>query len=211
MDKQTSVTETLELCRERLALLQTLSAELCVMLRATSSELLESGRLPSQDFIEQLAGFRSEFQQLEEDIPRSTTETTEGDCEPGEDRSLLDIHEELELQSLIHASLTRLECVSMIRHVEQDEFTPWQRCLEESTRLRSELLSVPAARARVAAQEFLSPQTPLNAVVTLVADGRKLTDERWTALLDSVSVAYGREVTTAIARGKLVLVTGSRP
>jgi hypothetical protein len=211
VDGPTSISESLERCRKRLARLQSLGAELGGVLRATAGELLESGRLPSGELIEQLQEFRSEFQQLDADIPRSTTEASEGDRESGEVRSLLDIQEDLEVQSLIHASLTRLECVSMIRHVEQEEFKPWQRCLEDGTRLRSELLSVPATQARVAAEQFLSPQAPLNAVVTLVADGRRLTDERWTALLDSVSVAYGREVTTAIARGKLVLVTGSRP
>ena len=111
---------------------------------------------------------------------------------------------------MIQATLSKLESVALIEHVGEPGFAPWQHCLDEGTRLRGELLSVPALQARFAAEQFLDPQTPLHAVVTLVADGDELSDERWTLLLDSVSAAYGRELSTAIARGKLILRSGTR-
>ena len=204
MNGQTTVADALKQCRMQFTELQTLGIDVSALLRDMSRELLETGRPPAARSIEQLAKYRSDFDQLQMTIPRV------GAAAPCGAASLTGIQDELESRGLIHATLERLECLAMIQHIEQGEFAPWQPCLDEGTKLREELLSVPTPQARATAEEFLSHQAPLNAVVTLVADGCELTDERWSLLLDSVSAAYGRELSTAIARGKLVLTSGTR-
>ena len=204
MNGQTTVADALEQCRLQLTELQTLGIGVSALLREMSGELLETGRPPAASSIEQLAKYRSDFDRLQLNLP------TVGATASCRDASLAGIQDELESRGLIQTTLERLKCLTMIRHIEQGKFAPWQPCLAEGTKLREELLTVPTPQARATAEKFLSQQAPLNAVVTLVADGCELTDERWSLLLDSVSAAYGRELSTAIARGKLVLTSGTR-
>lgn len=206
MDRLPNDPEVLQQCRAQLAQLQSQGAHICALLRSLSRQVLEDRDVPSAPSIERLQQYRQDFDSLRAIIPRSDA-ARHGDWE---ELSLTGLRDELEAQAVIQATLSRLERFSMIQHVEQPEFAPLQRCLADGTKLRQELLSVPAAQARVAAEQFLSPQTPLNAIVTLVSDGPELSDERWSVLLDSVLAAYGREVSTAIARGKLILASETR-
>jgi hypothetical protein len=210
------VADELERCRTQLAGLRAFGTDVSGLLRGMSRELLDSGRPPTLADIDQLTRIRAEFAQLkseisrESEIPESERLEEGGRSEDvGEDRSLTEIQEELESRGLIRATLSKLECVAMIQHAGQPDFAPWRRCQEDGTRLREELLSAPVPQARVTAERFLEPQSPLNAIATLVTEGEDLSDERWTQLLDSVSSAYGREVSTAIARGKLIVTSGT--
>ena len=210
MDGETTVTVALERCRTQLSELRSHGCEMTALLRDLSRGLLDDGRPPTAADIERLARFRAEFEQLQWNIPQSGASPAGDDDWNEGDSSFTVLQDELESQTLVQATLSKLERVAMIQHAEQPEFAPWQRCLDDGTKLREELLSVHATQARVTAEQFLAPQTPLNAIVTLVADGDGLSDERWTLLLDSVSAAYGREVSTAIARGKLIMTSGTR-
>ena len=210
MDGETTVTDALERCRRQLSELQAHGCEVTALLRDLSRGLFDDGRPPTAADINLLSRFRTAFERLQQNIPRSGASPAGDDDWNEGDSSFTVLQDELESQTLIQATLSKLERVAMIQHAEQPDFAPWQRCLDDGTKLREELLSVPATQARVTAEQFLAPQTPLNAIVTLVADGDGLSDERWTLLLDSVSAAYGREVSTAIARGKLILTSGTR-
>lgn len=190
--------------RAQLSELRSIGTDLCALMRDLSRELLTEGRAPSAEAIGQLAAFRSGFEQVQSAILGSNRNANAGE------QSLTSLTDVVDSQAVIQQTLARLDCFANIQHVEQPEFAPLRRCQEDGSRLRQELLAAPVFQARAAAEQFLSPQTPLNAFVTLVADGSELSDERWTTLLDSVSAAYGREVTTAIARGKLVLMSGTR-
>lgn len=117
---------------------------------------------------------------------------------------------ELESQAIIQSALRRLDEIGQVQHTEQPEFAPWQRCLDDGMNVRAELSCSSTTQAKSVAEQFLSPQSPLNAALTLVIGGHELTDDRWSMLLDSVSAAYGREISTAIARGKLILRTDVR-
>ena len=205
MDGQATATDALERCRTQLSELRVHGCEVTARLRDLSRGLLDDGRPPTAADIELLSRFRAAWERLQQNIPRSGASPAGDEV----DSSFTVLQDEIESQTLIQATLSKLARVAMIQHAEQPEFAPWQRCLDDGTRLREELLSVPATQARVTAEQFLTPQTPLNAIVTLVADGDGLSDERWTLLLDSVSAAYGREVSTAIARGKLILTSGT--
>jgi hypothetical protein len=55
------------------------------------------------------------------------------------------------------------------------------------------------------ADELLEGRHPLSAVLQLVAEAEQLTDEAWTELQDRVSASYGRELSTAIARGRITI------
>lgn len=206
MDLPLNEHDGLKQCRDQLARLQAQRADICALLRNLSREILEGSGVPPAQSIDRVLQFRRDFDSLRAGIPQSEAA---GPLD-NDTISLAGMQEELDSQTMIQATLRRLERFAMIRHVEQPEFAPLKRCLADGTRLREVLLSVPAPQARVTAEQFLAPDAPLNAIVTLVSDGPELSDERWSVLLDSVSAAYGREVSTAIARGKLVLTSGTR-
>lgn len=195
----------LQRCRRQLAELRMSSVEVCALMRQMSRDLVDNGSSPSASAIERIRKFRSDFEDVQATIVRPMETGT-----PQQDLPLSGLQDELEAQSMIQATLARLDCFTLIRHVEYSEFAPLQRCLAEGTKLREHLLTAPTNEARVSAEGFLAPHSPLNAIVTLIVDERQLADERWSMLLDSVSAAYGREVSTAIARGKLILTSGAR-
>ena len=198
--------DTLNRCRTRLIELQTLGGDVCVLLRGMSRELRDSGCASSLAAIEQLARYRLGCEELSASISRIGIVVSDNDA-ANTDHSLEELQVELESLAVIRAMLERLDCLARIRHVDQTEFAPWQRCLTDEKKLREQVLSVPTVAARQTAEEFLSSPGPLNAIVILLADGAGLSDERWSMLLDSVTEAYGREICTAIARGKLVLTS----
>lgn len=204
LNGQIAVSNALERSCVQLAELQTLSADACITLRDMARGLADTGRPPTIAATDRLRIFRSQFERLQASVMRS------GNSIHREEHSLRSLREELEAQHVVQTTLARLDSLAMIQHAEQREFAPWQRCLAEAVRLRQELLSSPATAVHEKARQFLEPQTPLNAIITLVIEGSQLSDERWTVLLDSASAAYGREITTAIARGKLVLMSGTR-
>ncbi|MBS0202370.1 MAG: hypothetical protein JSS49_05675 [Planctomycetes bacterium] len=206
MDSQTIVAAPLEECRLQLASLREVGLRICAVLREMSREMLESSQLPSADSLQELTRFQSEFTQLQSRIlPPDTAErdlVTAG--------SLMELQAELESQAIIQSALRRLNEIDQVQHTEQPEFAPWQRCLDDGMNVRAELSSSSTTQAKAVAEQFLSLRSPLNAALTLVTGGHELTDDRWSMLLDSVSAAYGREISTAIARGKLILKTDVR-
>lgn len=206
MDSQLIDANALQQCRTRLHELQRLSDDVCELMRGVARALRDTGESPDPDAVEQLAQFRQDYERLRDDIP--PLGHTIGI--QGEERSLNAIQTELESLALVRATLERLEFMSTIQHVDQPGFEPWQNCLADGTRLREQLLASTAAEARTVAEDFLSAPTPLNATITLITDGAALSDERWSVLLDSVAEAYGRELSTAIARGKLNLIPNTR-
>lgn len=210
VDQQTHSAESLNHCRQQLQQVLGHATEIGVLLRRLSRDLSEQGTTPSANSLEQLSQFRVRFEQLHSSISPSTTGRSAERVGTDREPSLAELQDELNSQAVIQETLERLESVSKIRHVEHAEFGPWQRCLAEGNQLRNQLLSAPAAEARSEAERFLSNQTPLNAIVTLLAEGSQLSDERWSTLLDIVSTVYGREVSTAIARGKLVMTSGTQ-
>lgn len=210
VDQQTHSAESLDRCREQLQQVQGRATEIGVLLRKLSRGLVEHGTTPSTDALDQLSQFRIAFEQLHNSISPSATGRLPDGVETDSEASLSELQEELDSRAVIQATLERLERVSTIRHLEQPEFGPWQRCLTDGIQLRNQLLAATSPQARSQAEQFLATQTPLNAIVTLVAEGSQLSDERWSTLLDAVSAEYGREVSTAIARGKLVMTSGTQ-
>lgn len=206
MDGQTIVADPIDECRLQLARLRDAGIRLSARLRQMSLDMIERSDLPDADVIDELIQFRNEFDRLQAGIPRSGG--TSGGHQ--QDPSLVEIQQELDAQATIQSALRRLDMLLQIHHIDQPDFAPWQRCLADARRLQGELVAASAAHALSTAEQFLSPQGPLNALLRLVSEGQELTDEQWSQLHDSVSAAYGREISTAVSRGKLSLRTGVR-
>lgn len=210
VNQQAIPLEPLARCREQLKHLQASAIDVGALLRHLSRELADRGEAPSADSLDCLSQFKIEVEQLKSSVSANAPSSRINDAGLEGEPSLPRLQEEIDSLAVIQATLDKLDRIPMIRHLEQPEFAPWQRCLAEGTQLRNQLLAGPTHQARRQAEQFLAPQTPLNAIVTLIAEGSQLSDERWSMLLDAVSAEYGREVSTAIARGKLVMTPATQ-
>ncbi|MEI8382135.1 MAG: hypothetical protein WCJ09_18535 [Planctomycetota bacterium] len=204
MDSQLTDADALQRCRTSLHALRRFSDDVCELMRGLARVLRDTGRPPSLTTLDQLAQYRSEYEQLRAEVPRLGNMT--GNSSEG---SLEEIETELESLALVRATFERLELVPLIRHIDQIDFAPWRNCLADGMRVREQLLVMSAADARDAAEQFLSKPALLNAAITMITDCAALSDERWSLLLDAVSEGYGRELSTAIARGKLILMSNA--
>lgn len=200
--ESTNIQDVLEPCRERQARLRTAADDLARDLHDAAASLSRTGIPVPPATLDRLKRFRTEF----DDVCAQLSRVSPVAPLP----TLTVIERELDTLELIRRALERLELVPRIQHREQSRFLAWDRCLAELARWKDQLTSSDRDLARRSAEEFLAPEAGLNAVVTLVADGESLTDDQWSTLLDAVAGVYGREISTAIARGKLFLVPGSR-
>ena len=205
MDSQLTDADALQRCRTSLHALRRFSDDVCELMRGLARVLRDTGRPPSLTTLDQLAQYRSEYEQLRAEVPHLGNMSGNS----SEDRSLEEIETELESLALVRATFERLELVPLIRHIDQIDFAPWRNCLADGTRVREQLLVMSAADAKDAAEQFLSKPAPLNAAITMITDSAALSDERWSLLLDAVTEGYGRELSTAIARGKLILMSNA--
>lgn len=55
------------------------------------------------------------------------------------------------------------------------------------------------------ADDLLSGRHPLTSLLVLVREGETLADDAWSELQDRVTASFGRELSTALARGKIRL------
>jgi hypothetical protein len=78
---------------------------------------------------------------------------------------------------------------------------PLARVWEDADRVRQRISGGETSLA----EELLAGRHPLALFLQLVRQGEELADAEWTELQDRVSECYGRELSTAIARGRIVL------
>lgn len=189
--------------RERLTHLKAAAGELGDALRDAAQNLLQTGLPVPASTRQRIESFQVQFEELRGLLSRRGRSD-------GLPDTMSAVEEELLVQERTEFVLERLNVISRIQHREQDRFTPWDRCLAESAQWKVRILSSGPDQARRMIDEFLASDSALNALVSLVAEGDQLTDEQWSTLLDTIGASYGREMSTAIARGKLVVLSGAR-
>lgn len=204
MDTPIASSTVWERSSAELAELQARGMDICAAMRRASQTLQETGRPPANSLIDELSQFRFRFEQVRSVVfPSAAVEASQQDGYV----SIQSLTDEVGSRAIVRKALRRLDHLCNIRHVEQPDFAPWQRCLDEGQRLRETLLCSPAIETRAAAEDFCAPDSPLNAAVSLIVDSAELSDQHWQELADLVTTTYGRELTTAIARGKLAVST----
>lgn len=98
---------------------------------------------------------------------------------------------------------TVLEKLCELTHVDIPDFAPLALCRQEASRL-CELSVELIASARNADLLLLRQQKhPLNSLIRLCEEGDRLSDNEWTACQDEVATNYGRQLATALTRGRI--------
>ena len=100
--------------------------------------------------------------------------------------------------------LSLLDRLLGIVHQEQSNFAPLQPVYEQAKELKS-ALSQAAAELPAKAIALAEGKHPLSALLTLVEQGKSLNDQQWETLEETIEKAFGKQLTVAVSRGKLIV------
>ena len=199
------VDEVLERIQQQIGDLRERSGQLSAALREVALGLSESGRIPSTLLLADLRRFTNDFHEwpslwdagnwIDDDRSGFTSQAT----------SVAQLEKEFEHRVLVRKALVVLDRLDAIRMTDERDSASWQRCMFESRAIRQELTATRPTLVASQANRLASGEHPLCGVVALIADRDELSDERWRALHDAVLASYGRDLATAIARGRLTM------
>jgi len=190
--------------RTRFRQLRESSVSLANSMRESSRALAEFGKPSSPLLIAQMRQFHNEYRNLR-DWSDGERHAKDGLPTTSSSKSLSELEREFESREIIGAALAKLDRIESIRWKTEDVPQCWQRCLGDCQSLRQDLLKRLLTERVSRAEEILREDHPFSAIAELVSEDQMLSDERWEHLNDIVVRSYGRDLLTAIVRGRLAL------
>ncbi len=188
------MTDDITRWEQQLGELRESSQLLSAGLTAAAQELREHGTEPPAELVSRLDRFRARFQELRVELrgrfPDAQTAA-----------SIEDLQTALASHAQVQAALQVVDAAARIQHREVSGFPPLNRVWDQCRTVREQLLTAPPARD--AASALLEGRHPLAALVHLVREAETLSDERWESLQELVATQFGRELATAVVRGRL--------
>ncbi|MBI1346685.1 hypothetical protein GC163_10400 [bacterium] len=187
---------SIELARwqQELLELRGISQGLSAQLLAAADDLRDQGSGIPNDLLTQLSRYGMRLQTLQASLRLAYPQL------PG-NPSLDDLEVLLQSQQHVQQALQVLDSASRLKHREQLAFAPLNRVLELCQSLR-EQLATPGASGETA-EDLVEGRHAVAALVQLVREPDSLTDERWQSLQELVARQFGRELATAVARGRV--------
>lgn len=189
----------LAIWQQELQQLRGAARELSAAMARAAAELLETGAEPSESLLQQMQQFRAEFRRLHEcvieersnDLPRPV--------------SLQDLGVELQRRQDVAAALKLVNRAAGLRTRTGEAAGPmFERYHSEIAETRNALET---GRSTMDVMQLLQTgRHPLVVAMRLAEDAEDLTDEDWGKAMEMVSTTLGRELATALARGRLMLV-----
>ncbi|MEK6260738.1 MAG: hypothetical protein AABP62_19230 [Planctomycetota bacterium] len=192
--------------RQELKQLDQWREQLAARLVDAAHRLDSPGEPPTDALIDELDSYRARTLQLAEHLDvigaSSDQEAVAGITLPELGR-LLDDRERRE------RVLPVLDEVLRMRHVETVDFAPLADCQAEARRLLASA-SQPSSVKGDADLDAICQQThPLNLLLKLCEHDDGLSDSDWIECNDRVTAVYGRQLATAVARGRIQRVADS--
>ena len=161
------------------------------------------GEPPTDELIDDLVSYRVRIRQLADDIGIEAVATDDG---AETDITLAELGRLLDARERRERVLQVLDEVLKWQHVETPDFAPLALCQAEARRLK-ELSSRSHEMEADAELVAICQQThPLNLLLKLCEQGNGLSDSDWIECNDRVTAAYGRQLATALARGRILRV-----
>lgn len=202
---------------KHLAALTERFAGLATKLVQAAQELQRSGALPAESLLEELAAARGEFIDLRASVleaARALSVTAPPQAGVGSLQALepvlravaAAVATQAQRTTLIEARrrvLAVLDRIMTINHVDDPNFAALLECQAKAREIRAAVLDPKGPTAESAAAIMQS--TPVfSALLTLIEGREKLDDDKFAVLEDSVTRLFGRTLTVAATRGKLV-------
>lgn len=187
---------TLTELRGEVERLRVVRSQLAQRLDDAASELESPGRPPAVLLIDDLRSYRDRLRIL-------ATELGAENELNAETVSFVALERLVEDRDCRQCAESVLEKLCELTHVDIPDFAPLALCRQEASRL-CELSVELIASARNADLLLLRQQKhPLNSLIRLCEEGDRLSDNEWTACQDEVATNYGRQLATALTRGRI--------
>ncbi len=198
-----------DLLRELTDVAETFSS-LSEKLSEVALELRAPGLPPSETLLQELADSRGHFEDL-----RGRVVELAGLPEPPQDINSLQDLEAL-LQSLAEEelkaqALSILDRILSIVHRAAGEFQPLTDCQDKAWELREAVAALSSPNSHPEAPALAHHRHPFVEFLLLVEQHDELDDEVWLTLRKSVSDSFGKKLSLAAARGKLIVSQTSSP
>ena len=202
---------------KHLAALSRRFAGLAAKLAQAARELETGGVLPPESLIEELAAARDEFIDLRSsvlDAARTLAVTAPAQTAIDGLKALEAVVRAL-AEATAHESrrttladarrrvLAVLDRIMTINHVDDPNFAALLECQAKAREIRAAVLD-PKGPTEESAAEILETTPAFSALLTLVEGREHLDDAKFAVLEDSVTRLFGRTLTVAATRGKLV-------
>jgi len=188
------MTTTLEALQYRLVELRAFGQRLSEAMTQAAVELRDHGLEVAPGLLADMERFRTDFRALRDRISVCRKSLSRAS-------SLDELERELSQQAAASVALHVIDRAAALRHRDPDSFAPLERVAEECDRLRDAVAAGPSDVVEALARG----EHPLAMLVSLVTEGDRLSDDRWEQLHDAVTTRYGRELATAVARGRVML------
>lgn len=166
------------------------------------------GEPPADELIDDLEAYRAQTLQLAEDLDLAGSLSDE---DVAARITLSELGLRLDERERRQRVVPILDDILRLRHIEAPDFEPLANCHADARRL----LALPSRSggAPVDAElDAICREThPLNLLLKLCVQGDGLSDSDWVECNDRVTTAYGRQLATALARGRIQRVVDASP
>ncbi len=189
-------------------------------LSEVASELRLSGIPPTQTFVDELAASRSHFDALRTRAIElaSVLTTPQGKRQEEEVSSLSDLKALLQSlgdvqdkkaadERVQQDALNVLDCILAMVYRDDAEFQPLNDCQQKARELCAAVAALKWPDLHPEATLLAHRRHPFAELLTLVDEHDRLDDDLWLLLKHAVSESFGKSLSLAAARGRLVVPT----
>lgn len=202
---------------QALTSLTELSGQLSVHLAHAAKRLHDTGEVPHEHLLEEIATFRQRFTDLGArglaaaealaipSLPSATELTSlrdlkvlaQGVAKVEEQRTLYD--------DIRQRALTVLERVMLLRHRDQTFFPPLQECQERAREMYEAVAEAQWPNLHPATESLANGEDPFSDLLHWIEQLSALDDDEWAILQDTVEQFFSKPLAIAVSRGKLIL------
>ena len=192
--------------RQELEQLSQRRERLAGRLTAAADRLDSIGEPPGDDLIDDLNSYRERTLLLAEQLcgARHSADGAAHDSDAAQGEITLDdLKRLLTDRECREHSVAALNQVLTLSHVETADFAPLALCQAEARRLIGLALQSIHSDHEPELEAVHNQTHPLNLLLKLCEHGDRLSDTEWLECNDCVTTTYGRQLATAIARGRV--------
>lgn len=192
------------------------SEQLSAQLVQAAKDLQETGEIPSERLIEDVAIFQRQFLELctqgltaAEALsisslpPRETLTSLHSLQALLEDVSKAEEHQAL-YDDIRQRALAMLDRVMLLRHRDQPNFSPLLECQAHAREMRDATAAAQWPHLHPATESLANGEDPFSDLLVWVEQQNALDDEKWALLQDTVEQFFGKPLAIAVSRGKLI-------
>lgn len=176
------------------------SSDMSEFMKQTAESLSNSGALTTDKLANDLSEFCEEFKALYSEVYGSDVDLTS----LADQVSLEVISTGLEQQKQCAQADAVIEKIVGMKHSDKDDFPALTKCQENATQLLAETMVAPGKELSENVQAIVNGKHDLCTLARMIFDADNLSDDEWGDAQDQITQSYGRELATAVVRGKIM-------